>query len=308
MSWKRLGLVYNATGESWWAVRAAHLPTPQLLDDRTLRIYFGAVDEKQFGRIGAVDVSPDDPCRVLRVTEQPLLDLGELGCFDDCGVVPSAILAVAGEMRLYYVGFQRAERVPYMLFTGLAVLDPVTGRWRRHSRTPVLDRTDAEPFSRSAPCLLAEAGGYRMWYWSCLHWTPTDARPHYNTALFHAVSPDGIHWPSAGVLCLSPNLPDEYALGRPAVVRDADIYRMWFSARSHSRGYVIGYAESADGLNWTRRDEKAGLACSGGNAWDGQMTCYPAVVDVAGRRLLFYNGNRVGGSGFGCAVWEEGSR
>src|SRR5690349_13531792 len=110
MGWNKLGRVYNASGESWWAVKAAHLPTPQVIDDRILRIYFAAVDEQQFGRIGAVDVAVDDPCRVLRVTEQPLLDLGELGTFDDCGVVPSAVIDVGGETYLYYVGFQRAER------------------------------------------------------------------------------------------------------------------------------------------------------------------------------------------------------
>jgi predicted GH43/DUF377 family glycosyl hydrolase len=305
MGWKKLGHVYNATGESWWAVRAAHLPTPQLIDDHTLRVYFGAVDEKQFGRIGAVEVALDDPCRVLRVTEQPLLDLGELGSFDDCGVVPSAVINLEGAIGLYYVGFQRAERVPYMLFTGLAVADAITGPWKRRSRTPILDRTDAEPYSRSAPCVLREGSGYRMWYWSCSHWTATDGRPHYNTAILHAVSPDGVHWPEAGQVCLSPNLPDEYALGRPSVVRDADGYRMWFSARSHSRAYVIGYAESTDGMTWTRRDDRAGIACSTGDAWDSEMICYPAVVDVPGKRLLFYNGNRCGASGFGCAVWED---
>jgi hypothetical protein len=35
------------------------------------------------------------------------------------------------------------------------------------------------------------------------------------------------------------------------------------------------------------------------------MICYPAVVDVNGRRLMFYNGNRHGATGFGVAVLEQ---
>jgi hypothetical protein len=34
------------------------------------------------------------------------------------------------------------------------------------------------------------------------------------------------------------------------------------------------------------------------------MVCYPAVIDVHGRRLMFYNGNRHGASVFGVAVLD----
>ena len=121
----------------------------------------------------------------------------------------------------------------------------------------------------------------------------------------HARSADGVVWSADGDALLAPNLPDEYALGRPSVVRDGDLYRMWYSIRSHSRPYRIGYAESADGLAWTRRDEEVGIAKSA-EGWDSEMICYPAVIDAGGRRLMFYNGNRHGATGFGVAVLEVG--
>ena len=34
------------------------------------------------------------------------------------------------------------------------------------------------------------------------------------------------------------------------------------------------------------------------------MLCFPAVIDVHGQRLMFYNGNRHGATGFGVAVLE----
>ena len=39
--------------------------------------------------------------------------------------------------------------------------------------------------------------------------------------------------------------------------------------------------------------------------WDSKMICYAAVIDVKGQRLMFYNGNRHGESGFGVAVLEQ---
>jgi hypothetical protein len=79
---------------------------------------------------------------------------------------------------------------------------------------------------------------------------------------------------------------------------------MWYSIRSHSRPYRIGYAESADGLCWERRDHEAGIEASA-SGWDSEMICYAAVIDVNGRRLLFYNGNRHGATGFGVAELER---
>jgi predicted GH43/DUF377 family glycosyl hydrolase len=304
MRWHKLGQVYCPAGDKWWARAYAHLPTPELVEDGVIRVYFAGLDENKYGRLGWVDLDARDPLRVLGEAEEPVLDLGELGSFDDCGVVPSCAARLGGERCLYYIGFQRAQRVPYMLFTGLARCDPSAGRWERHSRTPVLDRTGAEPFSRSAPWVVREGGRFRMWYWSCVRWAPTPAGAHYNNVILHAASDDGIHWQGDGRLCLSPSAPGEYALGRPAVVRDGGLYRMWFSARSHPDGYAIGYAESPDGLDWVRKDEQVGIHRSD-EGWDAEMICYPAVIDAGGRRLMFYNGNRHGATGFGVAVLED---
>jgi hypothetical protein len=62
----------------------------------------------------------------------------------------------------------------------------------------------------------------------------------------------------------------------------------------------MGYAESTDGVIWERQDERVGIEKSA-SGWDSEMVCYPCVADIDGRRLLFYNGNRRGASGFGVA-------
>jgi hypothetical protein len=304
MNWQRRSLVYAPAGDRSWARTHALLPTPYLLNDAVVRVYFASLDEHNFGRVGFVDLDTADPKRILRIASEPVLDLGELGTFDDCGVVPSCIVPVDGKLFLYYVGFQRAERVPYMLFSGLAVGEPSGERFERHARTPVLDRTDDEPFSRGAPYILWEDGSFKMWYWSCTHWSEGPRGIHYNNVIRHATSPDGITWTAHPAPCLEPEGEDEYALGRPCVRRDGTIYRMWYSSRSHSDPYRMGYAESDDGIRWRRFDRLAGITKSP-TGWDSEMVCYPMVMDFGGERHMFYNGNRCGATGFGHAVLER---
>jgi hypothetical protein len=301
MRWRKLGLVYRPSGEQWWARAYAHLPTPELLDERTLRVYFAALDHERYGRIGYVDLDAADPRRVLRAAAEPVLELGPPGGFDDAGVNPSCLTDVGGRKCLYYIGWQSCRRVPYQLFTGLAEAEGE--HFRKVGRTPILDRTDAEPFLRSAPSVLFDGGHYRAWYVSALDWTEVGGTPYPRYVVRHAESPDGLRWSDGGPVCIGHDDPDEFGIGRPWVLRDGAGYRMWYSVRLRAAPYRIGYAESADGLRWTRKDAEAGITRSDAG-WDSEMICYPAVIDAGGRRLLFYNGNRHGASGFGVAVLE----
>lgn len=302
MRWHKLGRVYCPPGDQPWLREYAHLPTPVAVEAGRVRVYFAGLDAQKFGRIGYVDLSANDPTRVLHTSREPVLDLGEPGLFDDCGVNPSCVVRVGDRWRMYYIGWQRSRRVPYHLFAGLA--ESADGeRFERVSRTPVLDRTDEEPWLRSATSVLPVAGGYRAWYVSATGWTTVRREPYPRYAVRTAESADGVRWAAGGPVCIDLE-GDEFGTGRPWVVRDPDRYRMWYSIRSQSRPYRIGYAESEDGLRWRRLDERAGLSASAAG-WDSEMVCYAAVIDVNGRRLMFYNGNRHGQTGFGVAVLEQ---
>jgi hypothetical protein len=301
MKWEKLGFVYAPSGESWWAKRYALLPTPELPAPGVIRVYFASLDDQQFGRIGYVDLDAADPRNVLFVSEKPVLDLGQLGSFDDSGVNPSCLIIVDARRYLYYIGWQRCARVPYMLFTGLAISDDGGRTFNRHARVPILDRTQDEPFSRSAPFVMFD-GRFRMWYWSCTHWTDEKGWIHYHNVIRCAESTDGMAWRAEEGTCIAPEGENEYSVGRPWVVKDAGIYRMWYSIRSNSEiPYRIGYAESFDGLTWVRKDRDAGISPSL-SGWDSEMICYSSILPVADKLYMFYNGNRHGSTGFGCAV------
>jgi hypothetical protein len=143
-----------------------------------------------------------------------------------------------------------------------------------------------------------------MWYVSGVRWTIVNGHPYPSNVIRSAHSTDGFSWESSDHICINFKDEDEFGLSRPWVVKDVDNYRMWYSIRCRSRPYRIGYAESEDGLNWRRMDDAVGIDRSD-TGWDSEMVCYPCVVDVKGQRLMFYNGNRHGQSGFGYAVLEQ---
>lgn len=306
MNWQKKGLIYAPKGDLWWAQSYAMLPTAEVLSEKIIRVYFASLEENLFGRTGYVDLDAENPSRILDKSTEPILELGELGTFDDSGINPSCMLNVGGKKFLYYIGWQRCERVPYMLFAGLATSDDNGESYIRNSRVPLLDRTDDEPFSRTAPFVLSENGIFKMWYWSCLNWTNENGWIHYNNVIRYLESSDGISWKGAGKICIAPESADDYSIGRPWVIKDSDNYKMWYSIRNSSAEtpYRIGYAESENGTDWTRKDDEAGITTSA-SGWDSEMVCYPCVVDAAGKRYMFYNGNRHGSTGFGYAVLED---
>lgn len=302
MRWRKLGLVYMPDGSQWWARHYAHLPTAEVVTDGLIRIYFASLDEQKRGRIGFVDVETKDPTKAVAVSEKPVLDVGEPGCFDDSGVNPSSLIGTDLGNCLYYIGWQRSERVPYLLFAGIAVRQG-DGTFRRFSRAPVLERSNVEPFLRSATTILRDGNRYRCWYVAGRQWIEVGGRPYPEYVIKHIASADGIHWAGDGQTCIDFESPSEFGFGRPWVVRENGKYIMWYSIRSRTEPYQMGYAESHDGLHWTRLDRQVGLTRSE-SGWDSEMVCYPSVVTSEGRQLMFYNGNSHGASGFGVAIRE----
>jgi hypothetical protein len=117
----------------------------------------------------------------------------------------------------------------------------------------------------------------------------------------YAESADAVRWEKGGRVVIDSASPEEYAICKPCVVKDADCYRMWFCSRGEK--YRIQHAVSDEGYNWTRlgRDEGIDVSPEG---WDSDMIEYPCVFDHGGRRFLLYSGNGFGATGFGLAVWE----
>lgn len=304
MLWKKLGRVYGPEGLREWAHSHAFIPTSLMLDDDRIRVYAAFLDRAKVGRVGYVDLDARNPLRVLNVCETPALDIGEAGTFDDSGVTPVSIVRHEGALYLYYIGWQLGVRVRYYLFVGLAVSRDGGESFERCSRVPILDRSEGELFVRSAPCVLKDEGRWKMWYIGGDSWIVYRGRqvPTYN--LRYLESTDKAEWGRSGRVVMDLADADEYGFGRPFVVQEGGLFKMWYSIRSLSKGYRIGYAESGDGIGWTRKDSEAGIDVSP-SGWDSEMVCCSCIQRTRYGTYMFYNGNNYGEMGFGAAVLDE---
>ena len=305
MRWRKRGHVYAPDGSVAWARQYAFPPTPYRLDDETLRVYVAFCDEHTVGRVGYVDVRLDDPARVVRVSERPVLDVGEPGCFDDNGVVPTSVLEVGDALHLYYTGYQRATEVPYLQLLGLAISYDGGETFRRHGQAPVLEPSDGEAVTRASAFVTPHEGGFRMYYSAGSGFRAGPAGrplPVYN--LRRVDSPDGIEWPSEGRVCVDFADDDEHAIARPWLLPGGGPRRMLYSVRRITRDYRIGMALSEDGESWERRDGEAGIDVSE-DGWDSDAVAYASVVEHGDGAWLLYCGNERGRTGFGYAELES---
>lgn len=305
MKWNKRGVIYAAENDAEWKNQFAMLPTPLLMDDK-LRIFIGFCDKNNVGRIGYVDVNPDNPSEIIEISKEPVLDIGRKGCFDDNGVVPISIMRKGEEVYLYYIGFQLGVQVPYYMFGGLAISQDQGRTFSRYSESPILDRQFDEVYARCGINVIYDQGKYKMWYIGSSHegWTMSGGKLKPLYIMKYTESEDAIHWHNQAIQCMSYKNEDEHGFGRPFVWRDGEILKMYYSIRTYSRGYYIGYAESADGINWNRMDDKAGIDLDN-DSWDDTNLSYPYLYKHKENTYMFYNGNGCGKTGFGYAELEK---
>jgi predicted GH43/DUF377 family glycosyl hydrolase len=303
MKWQKRGLIYGPDGSSAWAANSALQPTAVVLNDEVIRVYCGFRDASGVGRAGYVDIDGHNPSRVVAVSADPVLDVGRPGTFDENGVIPCAVVRRDGRFYMYYAGYQLGHKVRFLVLGGLAVSADGT-KFERVHEVPVTERTDDELYFRVIHCIFEDQGRWRTWYGGGREFVRDGERtlPVYD--IRYMESPDGFTFPFTGSAVLTLATDDEHRVGRPQVIKTGDLYRMFYAAGSIRHGYRLGYAESADGFNWTRKDAELGIDVSA-DGWDSQMIAYPNPVQFGDRFYLFYNGNEYGRAGFGYAELES---
>ena len=141
MKWIKKGLIFQPTGFDWMVTYAA-LPFAERIGEDLYRIYFSARDRLNRAQVGYIEVDINEPQRVLYITEKPVLSLGDLGCFDDNGVMAEWIVDHDGMKYLYYYGWNRGVTVPYYIWVGLAISKDGGRTFERHSKVPILERNN----------------------------------------------------------------------------------------------------------------------------------------------------------------------
>lgn len=75
----------------------------------------------------------------------------------------------------------------------------------------------------------------------------------------------------------------------PCVLKEGDLYKMWYAANTDGSRTQIGYAESVDGINWLHHPEPVLLLGVDGE-WDDEDVETPTVVKHGGLYHLWYSG------------------
>jgi hypothetical protein len=126
----------------------------------------------------------------------------------------------------------------------------------------------------------------------------TVAEQATDDAIALATSPDGRTWQKCGVV-LGPGAPgtwDARIVGRPSVLHEDGVFKMWFDGTTRAGNRDVGLASSADGFKWT---------CHGGNPVFRNAGAVDVTHTANGYTLLFESpaGTRVATSREGLN-WE----
>lgn len=300
MKWEKKGLIFKAENQSDWWRSHTQSPIAIPLDDNRIRIYVGAFDQFGTTRIGCVDVSIQDPKKILGISEKPILDLGRPGTFDEDGVFPASVYRQGTKIYLYYTGFQKQHAVRYMMFGGLAISEDQGNTFQRVSEVPITDRSDEGLYFRGGPSVLNENNKFKVYYSAGSEWVEVNERmrPCYN--IYQTESLDGIKIPRQGTLILEYDKNREHGLGRPQIIKIGDTYQLFFCVRTLDMHYKMGCAKSENGISWRRCDEELGIYHAK-EGWDSSMVYFPSIIKAGNKYFIFYCGNDYGRDGLGYA-------
>jgi sucrose-6-phosphate hydrolase SacC (GH32 family) len=318
MKWHKLGKIFDPTQHKLPndCVQFAQSPQALVFDD-FVRIYFStrAVDKnngKYLSHIAFVDMHKNLH-DIIRVSDNTVIPLGELGCFDEHGIFPMSVMRHGDAVYGYTCGWNRRVSVSVDTAIGLAISRDDGLTFQRIGAGPVLAASLHEPCLVGDGFVKVIGGVFHMWYIFGTGWKrfSADAAPDRTYKIGHAVSSDGINWVKEEARQLiADRLGADESQALPSVIEINGRYHMFFCFRQSSdfrnnknRGYRVGHAYSDDLVNWTRDDDNPLLDVTPDD-WDADMLCYPHLFECDGKVYLLYNGNEFGRHGFGLAVLE----
>lgn len=306
MKWQKKGFICSKdTFDLPWYKKNSMVPLPYRLDKDTIRIFLTMCDEQNIGRVGYVDVKADNPSEIVGYSKEPLIDIGIDGSFDDNGVVTASLLEDGDKLYMYYSGYQLCVKVPYLIFTGVAVSTDHGHSFKKlTTEVPLLDRVEGELANRCVPFVIKEGNKYKMWYTASVADGWIDGKekrePLYNLKYMESDNP--LVWDrKAGKTVIDFKNSDEHGICKSVLWKEDGLYKIIYSLRHLSKGYRLGYGESPDGINWTRMDDKVGITISEKGHFDDDMVCFGERLECNGKTYLFYSGNHYGMDGIGYA-------
>jgi hypothetical protein len=314
LTWKDLGLVFKVIGNPLkpsWHVSHGQAPNAVVFEN-FVRVYFTgrprADSRGNFvSRAMFVDFNPENNFEILNLSQNPILNLGNPGNFDEHGTYPFSVLKEGKSFTAIYGGWSRSVSIPFDISLGLAKSEDGEN-FERVGEGPILSPILHEPFVITSPKLRFFDNHYFLTYTAGVKWFDHEGRMEIIYKLRSAVSDDLVHWQRSGENIIQDILGEDEAQACGDVIQTSSGFHMFFCFRgpkdfrsNPEQSYKIGYAHSLDRKKWHRNDSYSGIVSTKGS-WDEQMCAYPNVFQFKGKTYILYLGDGTGFDGFGAKV------
>jgi hypothetical protein len=199
----------------------------------------------------------------------------------------NTVIVVDGIYHLYYHGTP-VHAPPLEGYQIGHATSPDGVAWELDPANPILTPGPSNAWDSAAvgtAAVIHDGSEFRMWY---LGGNGTVGHVGY------ATSPDGSQWTkyqsnpvmAAGIQ----GSFDDQGPWPGSVIFDGELYRMWFTGAKelgdHDYDWRIGYAESSDGLSWTKHPEPV---LEPGVAWEAWLVFHPSVVFAGETYHMWYS-------------------
>lgn len=303
-NWKKVGLIFDPTDRFEWMKTHATVPTPLHLHDDIFRIYFSTRNSLNHNQVGYIEIDINNPFEILKISEEPVIGVGELGMFDCDGIYGTCIVPYEDKLYFYYAGWNAGLRGLFNSALGLAISEDGGLTFKKLRNYPIMHRSEHNPWAAMAPFVMFDEGKWRMWYASGKRMFLNDKgvlKSNYDTK--YAESNNGIDWNQTGTVSI-PLAGIDSNIARPCVIKKDGIFKVWYPHITlKDEQYRIGYGESSCGQIFNRMDEKINFPISDKqNNFDSLAVTYPMVFKHKSITYMLYNGNEFGKKGIGLAT------
>lgn len=311
--WIKKGLIFNVSkhpSRPAWMSEYAQAPSALVYDD-FVRVYFSSrppaeADGNRVTIPSFVDLDRRDLTKILRIGERPILELGQLGSFDEFGIYPVSVARFQDRILCFYAGWSRKSSVPFDVSIGMAESFDGGVTFQKAGPGPVLTASMNEPFIISGPKIRVVDGRLWLTYIAGDKWIDVNGKPEPVYKIREAWSDNGIIWTKSNRNLIRCNSASDEAQASPDVFfweghwHMLFCYRDIYEFRGKNGGYRIGHAQLV-GDEWVRDDSFAGITVGSDEDFDSEMINYPHALTLDEKLYLFYTGNCFGKDGFGMA-------
>jgi len=239
----------------------------------------------------------DDP-------ENPLFGPGNTGPWDASGPWARAVVFDGSMYHLWFTGSSQGGAP-----TDMGHATSTDGvEWTLDPGNPVLIRGGSGEWDSNrldGAAVIHDGMLFHMWYsgWG----TGGYERVGY------ATSPDGTFWTKHTgnpVMDVGAAGTFDDELVRPtAVVLDGGTYKMWYGGCHYSTGPFVchaGYAESSDGITWSKRQDPVLSPSDDPTAWDFEIAANPYVIFDGATYHMWFSGASANHWSIGYAFSSDG--